>query len=96
MLRRCNKPESKDYARYGARGIKVRMSRRDFISWFVYYGKKFEKEHPLVRFAVGRVDHSGDYEFSNIEIVSHSENARESIYRNFLKPSLCRKCGRDL
>jgi len=91
MKYRCSNPRARLYYRYGARGIKVLMSRRDFMSWFIHYGELFQKDRPDVQFSVGRLDHDDNYMFSNIEVVSHLDNCLESLERNRKICHVCRK-----
>lgn len=90
MQYRCNNKNSKSYKDYGGRGIRVRLGRRDFVSWFVYHGRKFMKRYPGVRFGVGRTDHDLDYRYNNISLVSVRENSMEAMGRIRIC-SVCKK-----
>jgi hypothetical protein len=79
---RCNNPKSPFYKNYGALGIKVIYSSKDFVNWWVL---NFSKK-TWQRASVGRIDHSGDYCFENIEMQEHSDNARDPSYRGVCGP----------
>lgn len=93
MKYRCGNKNSRLYYRYGERGISVQMGKRDFMAWFIHHGKKFKRENPGTRFAVGRIDHDKDYMFSNIELISHADNCLEAIIRN---RGICFKCKKEI
>jgi hypothetical protein len=75
---RCTNPNSPGYRRYGARGIRVRYTSREFIGWFLY---QLAKNPGLKAPSCGRIDHDKDYSFDNIELVEHAENSREANHR---------------
>ena len=70
---RCSNPNSRRYKYYGARGIKVCYSSRDFISWYLDAIQSFDGTRPNV----GRINHDKDYSFDNIKIESGSSNSKE-------------------
>jgi hypothetical protein len=74
---RCENKRSKSYKNYGAIGIRVEYSAREFIWWWLNEFKNKRPKHP----SVGRIDHSKNYSFNNIEMVEHHDNAREMYYR---------------
>jgi len=76
--RRCTNPRREAFPKYGGRGIRVKYSSREFISWWLFQCSKKEYAIPTA----GRIDHDGDYEFSNVRIEEKSENSREMIFRN--------------
>lgn len=75
---RCTNKKSKSFASYGANGICVEYSVRDFIGWWLWQYKTHG--HKMRMAGVGRIDHSKNYSFDNIEMIEHSDNARE-MYR---------------
>lgn len=75
--RRCHFPTNPYFKSYGAKGIRVEYTRLEFIEWFVREFKKFNGESPTV----GRIDHSGNYSFSNIRFESLVDNTMERIHR---------------
>lgn len=81
---RCTNPKVFGYKTYGARGIRVRYSSREFIGWYL---EKIAGHNGPCRFEVGRVDHDKDYFFENIEIQTKSENSREMLQRTGNKPN---------
>jgi hypothetical protein len=74
---RCQNENFDSYKHYGAKGIRVEYSPRDFIGWWISEFKRLGLKHP----SVGRIDHSKNYSFDNIEMVEHADNAREMITR---------------
>lgn len=70
---RCRNPKHPMLYRYGARGIKVEYSSREFIGWYLEELQKNQFKRP----DVGRLDHDGNYCFSNVRIEEHSENVSE-------------------
>jgi len=80
QLSKCNNIKNPDYQYYGGIGIRVMYSRKDFIAWYEDKIKSYVGENP----SIGRIDHSKDYCFSNIEIISTLENTRERVARRGL------------
>lgn len=74
---RCNRVKHKSYKFYGAKGIRVEYSSREFVTWYLEQIKKFKGDKP----SVGRIDHSKNYSLDNIEMVTCSENSKEMIRR---------------
>lgn len=75
---RCYDQNNKSYKYYGAKGIRVRYSKRDFIGWYLHHIKNFKGVNP----SVGRIDHDKDYCFANIKIESMRDNLSERGRRN--------------
>ncbi len=71
---RCNRQKNNGFLHYGAKGIRVIYSSRDFISW---YEKEWNKRKFWSRPNVSRIDHSKNYSFDNIELIECSENVKE-------------------
>lgn len=76
MRERCNNPNSDSYRFYGAKGIKVLCSRRDFVEWYLDNVGDTEKPH------VDRVDPGGHYKLSNMQIISATENCKKTFRQN--------------
>ena len=74
---RCNYPKDKRFMYYGAKGIIVRYSSRNFISWWLNELKLFTGTFPTV----GRINHNEDYCFENIEMVDMKDNVTERNLR---------------
>ncbi len=74
---RCRSPKHASYKYYGAKGVKVKYEAREFINWYLAEHSKKIFSRP----SVGRIDHSKDYEFGNIEIIERGENTREMLRR---------------
>ena len=77
MRRRCYDKACPAFKYYGAKGISVEFSLREFVAWYIDETKSFKGESPTV----GRIDHSKNYSFDNMEIQSRSENSKERIRR---------------
>lgn len=75
--KRCSNPRSKDYAHYGAKGIRVEYTSAEFVAWFLEHAPKFKGE----MLTVGRKDHNKSYSFRNIRLENNADNARERIVR---------------
>lgn len=75
---RCLYKKDKSYKWYGAKGVLVTYSKREFISWYIkeYTSCSFEKP------SVGRIDHSKNYSLDNIEMQEHRENSRDGMTRS--------------
>lgn len=67
---RCNNPRHKCYKWYGAKGVQVKYSSRDFIAWWLR-----EAKGRRGRLVCDRIRSSGHYEFGNVQLITQSENA---------------------
>jgi len=72
MKARCYNPNNPAYSRYGGRGIKVCDEWRHSFDNFI----RDMGLPPQPDAAVNRIDNNGNYEPSNCEWTSRSENAR--------------------
>ncbi len=77
QVERCTKKSHKQFKYYGAKGIEVKYSLHEFIEWWLKELKSFNGSIPTV----GRINHDGHYEFSNIKLEDKSKNSKERIYR---------------
>jgi hypothetical protein len=77
MVNRCYCESSKTYKSYGAKGIRILFSKRQFIGWWCKNLKTFKGSLPTT----GRVDHSLHYSFDNIFMQENSENTLEMLGR---------------
>ncbi len=80
---KCYNKNSRLYRYYGAKGIKVLYSSREYVGWWIEQSKKkktWKKKN------CGRIDHDGDYCFENIEMQEASENVAERNTRISSKP----------
>jgi len=79
MRDRCNLKTDDSFQYYGARGIKVCASwLRDFSnfkSWAISHGYKSN-------LTIDRINHKGNYEPSNCQWLTNSENAKKAIRDN--------------
>jgi hypothetical protein len=78
LKRRCEQKTHICFKNYGLKGIKVIISPREFIGWFVEEAKNFDS---LRMVDVGRIDHSKNYELGNILLQTRKENVLEKIKR---------------
>lgn len=75
---RCNNKKATSYKHWGAKGIKVEYSAREFIAWYLKNIKYFVGIDPVT----SRLDHSKNYSFDNIKLESRAENSRDAMQRN--------------
>lgn len=72
IKQRCNNPNSKDYPRYGGRGIRCLLSINDIkFLWFECCA--YLMENP----SIDRIDNNGNYELSNCCFIEMSENRKK-------------------
>lgn len=75
---RCGNKNAPSFRYYGAKGIKVLYSSKDFYEWF----KKERLKIPLnISASVDRLNSNGHYELGNIRLVTIAENTAESNSR---------------
>lgn len=76
---RCNNPNATSYEFWGAKGIQVEYSSREFIGWYLenISNKKFKSP------VVSRIDHSKNYSLENVRMEERSENSKESTARQY-------------
>lgn len=74
---RCRNSKIRAYRDYGAKGIRVEYTVRQFVAWYLKNIKSFKGKQPVV----GRKNHSKNYKLGNIEILSRSENSSEAMAR---------------
>lgn len=73
VMARCYNRKSRNYPRYGARGIRVCPEwRRDFLAFFAHVGPRPSPQHSLDRFP----DNDGNYEPGNVRWATAEEQAR--------------------
>jgi hypothetical protein len=70
---RTTNPKNPSFKNYGRKGIVVKYTSREFVSWFLHV---FNPD-TWKNVNVGRIDHSRDYDFVNIQLEEKSENSRE-------------------
>jgi len=74
---RCYNKNNIKYKYYGAKGLTVDYSLREFIAWYLLNIKSCGVRNPTV----GRIDHNYGYSFNNIRLESLSDNSKERILR---------------
>lgn len=80
---RCYNPNNNRYKYYGARGIRVEYTVRQYMGWWLWQRSlNPHMKHPQC----GRIDHSKNYSFDNIEMVERADNLREMNTRK--KPNV--------
>lgn len=77
QYQRCQFSGHVRYKGYGEKGISVKYSTREFVSWWLHNIKTFVGKKPTC----GRIDHSKDYSFDNIKMESLEDNSRERMTR---------------
>ena len=80
---RCNNPNIDCYKYYGAKGIQVKYSSREFVGWWLEELKSFKGKKPTV----SRINHDGHYEFGNIKLEDHFDNCVTDVFERCGAPS---------
>ena len=68
---RCNNPNSKDFPRYGGRGIKFLLARGE-----AKYLYERDNAKDMERPSIDRTNNDGDYVFGNCRFIEVAENTR--------------------
>ncbi len=77
MLSRCNNPNTKKYARYGGRGIKVNLTFEQFLA------EVGNRPSPL--HTINRIDNDKNYEIGNICWATANEQANNRSTNRFIE-----------
>jgi hypothetical protein len=56
------------------KNVKLKMTRQEFLNWYKPERLKFELSRPGIIPSVDRIDNNGNYELSNLQLLSRSEN----------------------
>ncbi len=72
MKSRCSNKGLKYYPRYGGRGIELKISRENFIAWYL------EEAKGQLNLTIDRIDNDGHYELGNIQLITQSENTKKA------------------
>lgn len=88
QVSRCYNTNHESYRYYGGKGIRVRYSSRDFVSWWLHEYKSFKGKRPTI----SRVNHSKDYCFANIRLEDHSLNCTKILVEMEGRPWITAKC----
>jgi hypothetical protein len=82
ILSRCTNPNTRDYPRYGGRGITVCEEwRLSFESFFEHVGRR-----PSARHSIDRIDNSRGYEPGNVQwatTAQQNRNRRNNLWIEF-------------
>lgn len=82
---RCYNQNSTQYKWYGAKGIEIEYTLKEFTDWYIKQINEFKEEKPTI----GRIDHSKNYTLQNIEMISQKKNSEERIKRcGYLVPAI--------
>lgn len=76
QVQRCRNIGDKNYSGYGAKGIKVSYTKKEFVKWWVA-NKPWDFDKPTC----GRKDHTKGYSFDNIEMQEMVFNCGEVMRR---------------
>lgn len=90
MRRRCNDHNSKDYGRYGGRGVKVCEQWNNFWVFVQDVG-----ERPSLQHSLERKDTNGNYEPENVTWANPKEQARNKR-NNVINEEICKEIRRRL
>ncbi len=74
---RCEKSSCPAYKYYGAKGITLLYTCREFIGWWLQEESKNKFKKPTI----SRINHDGNYEFGNIKIEEHIENCVKDVIK---------------
>jgi hypothetical protein len=83
IKRRCENKNRKDYIRYGAKGIKCKIT-KDEIKFLWFRDKAYLMEKP----SIDRKDNNGNYTLDNCQFIELSENSRKDNIRSILQYDL--------
>lgn len=75
IVDRCHNPDSRDFERYGGRGITVYDAWRRDVSTFVEWVTENLGARPI-GYSLDRIDNNGKYEPGNVRWASSSDQAR--------------------
>ena len=78
------------------------MTKEEFLEWAISKYSKWSKDHPNEKPAVDRIDSSGHYELTNIQLISVNDNSRraqsipedEELFAKWIVGK-CKKSGLD-
>lgn len=73
---RCTNPRCRGFHWYGSRGIELRITRPDFIDWYI------RKAKGRTDLTIDRIDNDGHYELGNMQLITQSENTKKARQQN--------------
>lgn len=79
MIKRCTKPTSDNFCRYGGRGIAVCKRWRKFENFFSDMGRR-----PSSQFSIERIDNNGNYSPDNCKWATKEEQYRNMRTNHFV------------
>lgn len=75
--------------------VELRMTRQEFVDWFIAEASQWNATYPGVKPTVDRRDSRGHYELGNLQLASLSDNSRRQRWRpNLDAPDGMLWCGR--
>ncbi len=77
QVSRCGNKKNPYYKHYGAKGLSVEYSCKEFISWWLQEKSNFRGKIPTV----SRIDHDKGYSFDNIKMEDKGKNTAERNVR---------------
>jgi len=77
LREKCYTLSNIGYKYYGEKGIKVMLTRVEFIEWYLDHVTE-----DLLRPCVDRIDRDGHYSIDNMQIISATKNSRKTVESN--------------
>lgn len=96
MIHRCHNPKSKDYPRYGARGIQVCSEWRNDVAAFVAWVDRNLGPRPQ-GWSIDRINNDGNYEPGNVRWATHliQQNNQRPRSQFSFKEKICTRCQKS-
>jgi len=77
---RCNNPKCKDYAWYGGRGIKFKLTKEECV--FIW---ERDKAYNMKKPSIDRINNDENYCLENCRFIEHSENSKQGKTKKILQ-----------
>lgn len=90
MLVRCGNPKgiNPTYT-----NVKIKMTMEEWLTWAIPKYQRFIAKHPNESPSVSRFGDKGDYELSNLEIITLLQNRAQQAAPNLLKTNGTKRCS---